>query len=598
MSFEGLGLDPRLLQVLGDQGVSRPTPVQASTIPQFLSNRDVAVEACTGSGKTLAYVLPTLQILLQTKDERKGNRSDVGGLIIVPTRELAIQVHRVSCAFAKAIDFGTLLLTSGVSSMKPRQQAKKKKEDDQSSNEDALWDLVIGTPGRLDEWTERYRSHLRKLEVLIFDEADTLLGAGFHMKITNILERLPKQRRTGLFSATQAKEVQDLIRAGLRNPATIVVKVLQPGQHSQSQQEQKIQKTPNRLSNFYKVLEADEKLPFIFQFLSSTHSAKIIVFFATCAEVDYFGESILHPLVSAQKKLFTMHGKMNAKRRALTFQSFVDEENAVLMCTDVLARGIDLPDVDYIIQMDAPKEPDFFVHRVGRTARAGRLGSALLLLLPNEYPYVEYLASQKVPLDLFESPTPNDDAARFDIHEYARSLNFEDRDTLEKGTRAFVAHIAFYGEHRLSYLFRLREVDLLRLVKAFHLLRLPKLKEFREASVRRKLDSFKEVDESKVAAIRFKNPAREEKRQKLLIQGPTFNQEKKDKKPKASKSDRVQTEQGCKVAQARKRKTKQEKLNEEWDEFLREEQMFKRMRRGKISSKEYERALLDEDYED
>jgi ATP-dependent RNA helicase DDX55/SPB4 len=593
--FSKLGLCSELLGALQEENFIKPTPVQAATIPQFLNNRDVVVEACTGSGKTLAYLLPTLQILYRTKEERQSsNGAQVGALILCPTRELAIQIARVSKPFCAAVGIGSKLLTSG--EKKWRNSGVDNKEDSER------WDLVVGTPGRIDEWSETEKPRLRSLEVLIMDEADTLLSAGFHMSVHSILSRLPKQRRTGLFSATQAKEVQAMVKAGLRNPSSISVKVMKTTSDKtsastfDSQSEPEFQKTPTRLSNFYRVCEADEKLQFVFSMVSAKPKSKFIVFFATCASVDYFGDAVLKDLLGA--RIFTMHGKMNAKRRALTFESFVKSDTGILACTDVVARGIDLPDVDWIVQVDAPKEPDFFVHRVGRTARAGRLGSALLLLLPNELAYVEYLSAQKVPVEKFTDDSialSGSSSNVVSVAEHARKMVFADRDVLEKGSRAFVAYVAYYSEHCLSYLFRIAELDLLRLVKSFHLLRLPKLKEFRNEKLRESIKDFREEPASVVAAIKFKEVAREQKRERLLQLGPAFNQQQKEKN---GKHVRPQQENGPSAESAQqkgKKKGRQEKIYEEWDELAREEQLYKRAKKGKLSKTAYEKALLGED---
>ena len=592
-SFSALGLDDEIVKELQAQKFLKPTPVQNAAIPQLLSNRDVVVEACTGSGKTLAYLLPTIQILVRTKGERT-SPSQIGALILSPTRELAIQIENAAKSFCKAVGLGSKVLTSGVD--------KNTRNKDEFFDNGSL-DLVVGTPGRIDEWSETHRSQFKTLEVLIFDEADSLLSMGFQMSVQSILSRLPKQRRTGLFSATQAEEVQTLVRAGLRNPATIKVKVLNTTSNlaTTNQGEPVYQKTPNRLCNFFKVLEADEKLQFIHDFIVSNEKFKMIIFFATCASVDYFGESILKQLFPT--RLFTLHGKMNAKRRALTFQSFQKVDEGILVCTDIAARGIDLPDVDWIIQMDAPKEPDFFIHRVGRTARAGKSGSALLLLLPNEFPYVEYLLSQKVPITKFELEIPSTETQ---VSKVARKYIFSDRDILEKGTRAFVAYVGYYSEHRLSYLFRLTEVNFLKLIHAFHLLRLPKLKEFKNEKIKAYLKEFQEEPEEVVSKIKFKQKAREERRQKLLLNGKTFNEEKRLKKMNLNPQKKL-NKKTSNVGEhsagdegtdnnhnIRKRKGKHEKILDEWKELQQEQQMYRKLKKGKLSAKEYEKALLNE----
>ncbi|KAH9248353.1 hypothetical protein BASA81_014027 [Batrachochytrium salamandrivorans] len=599
-SFQDLGVCQELLEVLEKEKITKPTPVQAAAIPQLLAlHRDVIVEACTGSGKTLSYLLPTLEILRKTFPDRATKPESVGGMILAPTRELAIQVHKIGLLYSRAVGLGCRLLTSGNGldlDKRGRKQKKKSTDVAKVEEESNRWDLLIGTPGRLEEWTGENRLQLTTLEVLILDEADTLLSLGFQVKLQRIISRLPKQRRTGLFSATQTKQLEDLIRAGMRNPATISVRVNSTAHPSalDGSSSSGFQKTPTRLENSYCVVEANDKLALLANFLLAHPDKKVICFFATCASVDYLAECVLKQTLGSKLKLFGLHGKMNPKRRKLTFDSFCGESGgSVLCCTDVVARGIDLPDVDWIIQFDAPKEPDFFVHRCGRTARAGRSGSALLFLLPNEVAFVEYLASQKVPLakmDLNFPPVVTTE----ELSAKARELIFADRDVLERGTKAFIAYMAYYAEHRLSFLFQIAEVNFPQLVASFHLLRLPKLKEFRNDKIKSQLVGFVQEPHEIVTAILFKNPAKEDKRQKLLKLGTAFNEEQKQKKRKVEKNQKKLEEQPNK----RKRKGKQEQIFDEWDELKREDQMYKRMKKRKITQDQYEKFLEGDGEED
>lgn len=589
-SFEGLGVCQELLAVLEREKITKPTPVQAAAIPQLLAlHRDVIVEACTGSGKTLSYLLPTLEILRKTFPDRASKPESVGGMILAPTRELAIQVHKIGLLYSRAVGLGCRLLTSGngleVDRKRKAKTAPKVEEDDSGR-----WDLLIGTPGRLEEWTGEHRLQLTTLEVLILDEADTLLSLGFQAKLQRIISRLPKQRRTGLFSATQTKQLEDLVRAGMRNPATISVRVNSTAASAlDGSSSSGFQKTPTRLENSYCVVEANDKLQLLANFLLAHADKKVICFFATCASVDYLAECVLKHALGSRLKLFGLHGKMNPKRRKLTFEGFCAESGgSVLCCTDVVARGIDLPDVDWIIQFDAPKEPDFFVHRCGRTARAGRSGSALLFLLPNEVAFVEYLASQKVPLAKMDlGGLPPAVVTTAELQATARELMFADRDVLERGTKAFIAYVAYYAEHRLSFLFQIAEVNFPQLVASFHLLRLPKLKEFRNDKIKSQLTGFVQEPHEVVSGIRFKNPAKEDKRQKLLELGTAFNEEQKQKKRKVEKNQKKLEEQPNK----RKRKGKQEQIFDEWDELKREDQMYKRMKKRKITQDQYDKFL-------
>ena len=290
--------------------------------------------------------------------------------------------------------------------------------------------MVVGTPGRIVDIITKcndFSGSLKSLEVLILDEADTVLEMGFRESINSILSVLPKQRRTGLFSATQTKEVRDLTRAGMRNPVSISVKV-----HASSKlASDGPSATPSTLSNQYVIIEHDRRPAELAAILQERRGDKVIVFCATCACVDFYGYTFRE--LSKDKglscgldldigKVYSLHGKQAPKRRKAVYSGFVDDPTAVLFCTDVAARGIDIPDVDFIIQMAAPRDPAFFVHRVGRAARAGRTGQALIMLSYSEETYVELLKGRGVSLSKVESraakfatTTPTTTSAQDDV---------------------------------------------------------------------------------------------------------------------------------------------------------------------------------------
>ena len=266
--------------------------------------------------------------------------------------------------------------------------------------------IVIGTPGRILDVKNRITNVLtfKKLEVLVLDEADTLLDMGFRDTISQLLAFLPKQRRTGLFSATQTKEVRELARAGMRNPVSISVRVQTRPNANNDQNSDLVsrnnnaetpalptlqQATPSTLDNCYMVCEYDQRPDEILNFLRTHLDKKIIVFCATCACVDYYS-NVFEQIAKKGKLLpdtlavLGFHGRMVPKKRTALYRKFVKLPAGVMFSTDVAARGVDIPDVDWIVQLAAPKDPAFFVHRVGRTARAGRTGGALLFVTSEE----------------------------------------------------------------------------------------------------------------------------------------------------------------------------------------------------------------------
>lgn len=383
------------------------TPVQSATIPYFMQNKDVAVEAITGSGKTLAFVLPITEILIRRPQPWLPR--ETGALILTPTRELATQIANVLKPFLLQVSLDVVLLIGG----------RDLQENITSINTRGA-QVVVATPGRLVDVLSRQdcnlASSVRSLEVLVLDEADRLLELGFEQSINTALSYLPKQRRTGLFSATLNQDVKALMRAGMRNPVTITVK--------DKQTEKGTAPTPNSLSNFYLVCEAERKVMALFTILSKLRDKKVIVFFATCASVCYFGT--LARRLLPELNIVALHGKMRSNRQKL-FEQFSSCNKGALVCTDVMARGVDFPSVDWVIQFDPPSSTKSFVHRCGRTARMGQRGQALVILLPSEAAYVEFLnLNQHIILE----PYDLEDVIGSDVLSKARDLGVKERFVL------------------------------------------------------------------------------------------------------------------------------------------------------------------------
>ena len=376
--------------VIRELGFHFMTPVQSATIPYFSQNKDVAVEAVTGSGKTLAFILPIIEIL--TRRPRPWSTRETGALIISPTRELATQTAGVMESFLHETSLSLVLLIGG----------RELQSDITSINTDGAH-VVVATPGRLVDILSHQNCNLassvRSLEVLVLDEADRLLELGFEQSINTALSYLPKQRRTGLFSATLNQNVKALIRAGMRNPVTITVRDKMSAKDRAP--------TPKSLSNFYLVCEPEEKMLRLFTVLNELQEKKVIVFFATCASVSYF--STLARRLLPSLNILALHGKMQKKRQKL-FLEFSNCSKATLMCTDVMARGVDFPNVDWVIQFDPPSSTKSFVHRCGRTARMGQQGQALVILLSSEVSYVEFLnLNQHITLQAYDLKNPIED---------------------------------------------------------------------------------------------------------------------------------------------------------------------------------------------
>jgi ATP-dependent RNA helicase DDX55/SPB4 len=480
-------LSPGILAALSHYKFTHMTPVQAAVMPLFLKNKDVCVQAVTGSGKTLSFLIPMIEMILRRTTLLKKNQ--VGGLVISPTRELAKQTYDVAkdlCRFASLPV--PLLLVGGGSGHRPVAADLETFAKEGS-------DIVIGTPGRIEDILSRYSDlHMQELECLVLDEADVLLDMGFEVTLTGILSKLPKMRRTGLFSATKsastgggasAQSVKKLMaRAGLRNPVMINVAIASSTKEQTNKSVQvalapEEQATPNSLTNYYIISPLDEKLSRLVAFLKQHKNEKIIIFFLTCACVEYYGLALEQILPSKDFYIETLHGKLAPKRREKAMERFRNGDaqdgttkvnGGILMCTDVAARGLDVPDIEWTIQFDAPTDPSQYIHRVGRSARAGKQGRSLIFLTPKEESFVDFLKLRKVPLleissDERCSPNVsnigNSDSTLEqknvipDVLSKLKSLVLQDRDLLEKGTKAFTSYIRAYKEHQCAFIFRL-----------------------------------------------------------------------------------------------------------------------------------------------
>jgi len=552
------------------------TPVQAACIPQFMNYKDVAVEAVTGSGKTVAFLVPIIEILLSKCE--KVRKQDVYALIISPTRELATQICEVLDALLKEVpQFSRQLLIGGTSP-----DADLRRLAEEGGN------ILVATPGRLHDLLERreasrLQAAVKTLEVLVLDEADRLLDLGFERQLNDILARLPRQRRTGLFSATQTDEVQKLIRAGLRNPVAVTVR-----------EKQGSSRTPHQLENFFMTCAARDKLGTLVAMLRQRVQLKqkLMVFFSTCAMVEYF-TVVIKELVKCPN-LLSIHGKMKGKRFKI-FDKFRKIDTGILLCTDVMARGVDIPDVQLVVQYDAPAVATAFVHRCGRTARIGHQGAALLLLLPSETSYVEFLKlNQKVALVEMEAP-----ADPPLLTDELRRLQMQDRLNYDKATRAFVSFVQAYAKHECRVIFELKELPLGEMATSMGLLQLPKMPELKGKTV---LD-FTPADVD-LNSIPYKNVQREAARQSKLA---AYRQTGawpglKLAKPKPW-SETTARRKETKEKRHRRRENKETKKRKrkdldqnEWDELASETRALKKLKKGKMSKRQFDKTMgMDDD---
>ncbi|KAL7583316.1 hypothetical protein Lser_V15G44082 [Lactuca serriola] len=560
-------LSDEVLDALSTSGFDFCTPVQAATIPLLCSYKDVAVDAATGSGKTLAFVVPLVEILRRTTSVKP---HQVLGIIISPTRELSSQIFHVAQPFISSLSDVKPMLLVGGSEVK----VDMKKIEGEGAN------LLIGTPGRLHDIMERMDIlDFRNLEILILDEADRLLDMGFQKQINSIISRLPKLRRTGLFSATQTEAVEELSKAGLRNPVRVEVRAETKSlEHAATSS-----KTPSGLHIEFIKCEADKKSSQLVDFFIKNKSKKMIVYFMTCACVDYWG--VVLPQLTALKgvSLISLHGKMKQIAREKALASFTSLQDGILLCTDVAARGLDIPGVDCIVQYDPPQDPNVFVHRVGRTARLGRQGSAIVFLLPKEEAYVEFLRIKRIPL---EEKMCCEDA--LDVVPLIRDAAKKDRDVMEKGLRAFVSYIRAYKEHHCNFILRWKDLEIGKLGMGYGLLQLPSMSEVKQNSL--STAGFIAVEDLNLEEIKFKDKSREKQRKKNLQIKKEKPQEEKTHKAKAAMKNATMV---MKKRTAKQRRAKQSA--EDDDELTRDYRLLKKLKKGAINETEFAKLTGTED---
>ena len=354
-SFSDLPLSSSTKLGLRTCGYSKPTDIQRTAIPLALRGKDVLGAAKTGSGKTLAFLIPLLELLWR---ERWSQQDGMGALVISPTRELAYQTFEVLKSVGAGHDFSAGLITGG--------------KDIQTEKKRILQtNIVICTPGRLlQHMDETVNFDCSSLKLLVLDEADRILDLGFQHTMNAIIQSLPSERQTLLFSATQTKSVRDLARLSLSDSEYVAV-------HEHSKYS-----TPHKLVQSYVVCDLSHKLSMLYSFIKSHLSCKMIVFMSSCKQVKFTYETFrrMRPGVP----LMALYGRQKYLKRIGIYDDFCKKKESVLFCTDIAARGLDIPSVDWVVQLDCPEDINTYIHRVGRTARYEKGGKALLFLLPSE----------------------------------------------------------------------------------------------------------------------------------------------------------------------------------------------------------------------
>jgi ATP-dependent RNA helicase RhlB len=372
VSFASLGLEPRVMQGITAAGFVNCTPIQAQTLPNALSGRDVAGQAQTGTGKTAAFLVALYQTLLTRPAAAARSTTSVRALIVAPTRELAVQIHHDALILGAHTGLRQLVVFGGIDYEKQRQQLA------------AGCDVLIGTPGRLIDYFKQHVFDLRATQVLVLDEADRMFDLGFIADIRYIMRRLPppQRRQSMLFSATLSQRVLELAYEHMNNPETVRI---EPDKM-----------TVDLVRQIIYYPSTEEKVPLLIGLLRHTEAHRTLVFVNTRRSAERL-ETVLHANGFHAQAL---SGDVPQNKRLRFLRDFHEGKLAVLIATDVASRGLHIPDVSHVFNFDLPQDPADYVHRIGRTARAGAAGDAISFAC-EEYavalPDIESYLGHKIP---------------------------------------------------------------------------------------------------------------------------------------------------------------------------------------------------------
>jgi ATP-dependent RNA helicase RhlE len=375
MSFSNLGLSPEIIRAVTDRGYDKPTPIQKQAIPVVLSGGDIMAGAQTGTGKTASFTLPLLHRLFTNKNVQNNanGSSPIRALILTPTRELAAQVQESVRDYGKYLNLNSMVMFGGVS-IGPQKQKLRTRVD-----------ILVATPGRLLDHVQQGTVNLSRVEVLILDEADRMLDMGFIHDIRRILSLLPKQRQNLLFSATFSDKVKTLASGLLNNPTMIEVA--------------RRNATAATVSQKVYHVDRDRKRQLLSHLIRENKWYQVLVFSRT----KYGADRLVKQLGEDRIQALAIHGNKSQAARTHALSKFKDGTLQVLVATDIAARGLDISELPHVINYDLPNVPEDYVHRIGRTGRAGAEGQAISLVCVDEHHLltdIENLIQQRLPKEV------------------------------------------------------------------------------------------------------------------------------------------------------------------------------------------------------
>ncbi|MEA2051014.1 MAG: DEAD/DEAH box helicase, partial [Campylobacterota bacterium] len=379
MSFSELGLNESLLKAIKDEGYTTPTPIQKQAIPVILNKKDILAGAQTGTGKTAGFTLPLLQILSEQKN-RNNQKPKIKALILTPTRELAAQVDESVVTYGKYLPFRSTVIFGGVG-INPQISKLKKGVD-----------IVVATPGRLLDHVGQKTIDLSEVEFLILDEADRMLDMGFIHDIKKVLAILPKQRQNLLFSATFSSDIKKLADNLLDNPTLIEVA--------------RRNTTSEQIKQLIHPVDKAKKKYLLTKLIDDNNWKQVLVFTRTKHGANKLAQHLNENNITAA----AIHGNKSQGARTKALADFKDNSVRVLVATDIAARGIDIDLLPHVVNFELPNVPEDYVHRIGRTGRAGSNGEAISLVCIDEEELlynIEKLIKSKIPSTIIDGFKPD-----------------------------------------------------------------------------------------------------------------------------------------------------------------------------------------------
>nr|XP_046215471.1 ATP-dependent RNA helicase DDX18-like [Oncorhynchus gorbuscha] len=423
------------LKGVKEMGFEHMTEIQHKSIQPLLEGRDILAAAKTGSGKTLAFLIPSIELIYKLKFMP---RNGTGVVILSPTRELAMQTYGVMKELMTHHVHTFGLIMGG---------SNRTAEAQRLANG---VNILVATPGRLLDHLQNTAGFMYKnLQCLIIDEADRILEVGFEEELKQIIKLLPKRRQTMLFSATQTRKVEDLARISLKKEPLYV-----------GVDDNKDNATVDGLEQGYVVCPSEKRFMLLFTFLKKNRKKKLMVFFSSCMSVKFHYELLNY----IDLPVMAIHGKQKQTKRTTTFFQFCNADSGILLCTDVAARGLDIPEVDWIVQYDPPDDPKEYIHRVGRTARGiNGIGHALLILRPEELGFLRFLKQAKVPLSEFEFSW----AKISDIQGQLNKLIEKNYYLHKSAQEAYKSYVRAYDSHSLKAIYSVNTLNLPMVAQSF-----------------------------------------------------------------------------------------------------------------------------------